>query len=81
MQWRTVGIQLGLLDVDNFAQKTDLTDEKFQKMLKMWLHSNEAKSLQEVVDTFHKALVDIDLNAVAKKFKKKAEEVYHLFPN
>ena len=70
-----IGIQLGIPNVDNYAQAIDLTDEKFRRMLKMWLQNNKAKTLDEIFDMLHGALLEIDLlNADAEIFLKKAEE-------
>ena len=43
-------------------------------MLKEWLDTNEATTLDEIFDKFHKALLEIDLIADAEKFLKKAEK-------
>ena len=72
--WKSVGIQLGIPNVDNYAQTIDLTDEKFRRMLKMWLQNNKAKTLDEIFDMLHGALLEIDLNADAEIFLKKAEK-------
>ena len=72
--WKSVGIQLGIPNVDNYAQTIDLTDEKFRRMLKMWLVNNKAKTLDEIFDKFHEALLEIDLNADAEDFLKKAKK-------
>ena len=43
-------------------------------MLKLWLDSNEAKTLDEVLKVFHQALIDIELIADAEDFLKNSEE-------
>ena len=73
-EWKDIGIQLGIKNVDIYAQKVNLTDDKFKRMLKEWLKTNEAKTLDEIFKTFHEALHEIDLIADAENFLKKAEK-------
>lgn len=72
--WRDVAIQLGFSEADNFAQHVNLVGERFRQMLKLWLDSNEAKTLDEVLKVFHQALIDIELIADAEDFLKNSEE-------
>lgn len=52
-------------------------------MLKQWLTANSKKTLDDIFDEFHQALIDIDLIADAEKFLKKAEKYKeeHSIPN
>ena len=43
-------------------------------MLKQWLDSNKADSLDEVLDEFHQALNGIQLNAAAEVFLNKSKK-------
>ena len=73
-EWKDIGIHLGIQNIDIYAQKVNLTDEKFKRMLTEWLKTNKAKTLDEIFKTFHEALHEIDLISDAEKFLKKAEK-------
>ena len=73
-EWKDVGIQLGIKNLDIYAQKVNLTDEKFKRMLMEWLKTNKSKTLDEIFKTFYDALYEIELIADAGKFKENAEK-------
>lgn len=72
--WKETGIRLGIPSISILASIVDLTEEKFRRMLELWLKRNKAKTLDKILDTFHEALHEIDLIADAEEFKKKADE-------
>ena len=71
--WKDVGIQLGIKNLDIYEKNTDLTEEKFKRTVKLWLRSN-AKPVDELLDMFHEGLKGIELFRAAEEFKENAEE-------
>ena len=51
---KDIGIQLRVKILDVYAQKVNLTDEKFKQILKDWLKTNKAKTSDEILKHFMK---------------------------
>ena len=58
---------------DIYAQNSALTEEKFKRMLQLWLRVN-AKPVDELCEIFRKGLQGIELNAAAKQFEENYEK-------
>ena len=72
-KWKDIGIELGVGNLDNFAGNPELTEEKFKRMLKVWLNKN-AKPVDELCAIFHEGLKEIELFRAAEEFKENYEE-------
>ena len=64
-KWKDIGIELGIGNLDTYEKNHNPTEEKFKRMLQLWLREN-AKPIDELSDDFHKGLQGIKLNAAAK---------------
>ena len=74
--WDTVGIELGVAHLSNIKTIDNPTEHKFKEMLLDWLNKQTC-SKREVYVKLHKALLQLELNTAAKKFKEKVNEAFH----
>ena len=72
-KWKDIGIELAISKLDNYEKNPDLTEEKFKRMLHLWLSVNP-KSVDELCEIFCKGLQGINLNSAAKQFKENYEK-------
>ena len=72
-KWKDIGIELSISNLDTYEKNHNPTEEKFKRMLQLWLKEN-AKPIDELCDDFHKGLRGIKLNAAAKEFKENYEK-------
>lgn len=69
-KWKDIGIELGVRNLNNYEKNPNLTEEKFKRMLELWLDANP-EPIAKLCDDFHRALQDLNLNLAAKQFKEK----------
>ena len=70
--WKTVGNQLGITNLNIYEKNTKLAEEKFRRTLQLWLNSNP-KPVNELLGMFYEALKGIGLFTSAEEFSIKAE--------
>ena len=70
---RTLQLNLVVSIYNIYENYTNLTEEKFRHMLKLWLNVNP-KPVDELCETFCQGLQGIELNAAAKQFKDNYEK-------
>ena len=74
-EWKDIGIQLGIRSVDSYAQKVNLTDEKFKRMLMEWLKTNKAKTLDEILKHFMKHYMKLNRLQTLKNIGKMLKSI------
>ena len=72
-RWKDIAIELAVRNFSIYAQNSALTEEKFKRMLQLWLSVN-AKPVDELCEIFRKGLRGINLNAAAKQFEENYEK-------
>lgn len=72
-KWKDIGIELGVRHLDTYQGLTDLNEEKFKRMLALWININP-KPIDELFDIFCEGLKGINLNRAAVEFKGNIEK-------